>query len=321
MFAAGEGTFEDRLGEQARALIEMGRYQQAIPVISKALAQKPDSEWLYGLMSDACFYLENFSESRKHAQQALHLNPNYDYAHFRLAWVCLRELDFDAALRHARAAVSIDADSGNLHVLAWAEYHGGNQGLALAAAEQALMLDPENASPHALLGSLNFNYGRLEQAERHYLAALRHAPEDAMIHSNLGYLMSRQGRIQAATAHFLNAVRIDPGNASSRDDLFDLLHHHLMDQSLVSRAAELEKLDPSVRAFYQDQLGRRGEFERMRTSSMVGLWIVGILVMMVFFSWLKGHDMGRLLGFLLVALLGYAGFFAYRVYRRKQQRL
>ena len=91
--------------DRAEALMELGRYEQAIPLLSKSLAETPDDDYLHCRLADAHFSMGDNENSQQHAHRALHLNPNSAHAHFRLAWVNLRTHQFDIALQHAQAAI------------------------------------------------------------------------------------------------------------------------------------------------------------------------------------------------------------------------
>jgi tetratricopeptide (TPR) repeat protein len=290
--------------DKAEALIALGRHEQAIPLLAKALAESPDDDTLHCRLADAYYSLDQYEKSQEHAQRALHLNPGSDHAHFRLAWIHLHINHFDGALKHARAAIKIDPDDAyNLYTLAWCEYHSGHYKQALTAAERALELNPDTADLNALIGDLSFNMNKPKQAVKHYREALRHDPEDAHIHCNLGRALATQHKIHEASDHLLIAVKIEPHNEAYREHLFNIVHHDLMDIPMQNRNAALAKLDLAVKHFYEDQLGRKGWFEKLRVSSVITLWLLALLLLTLFFSWISGEDVSKLSG--LVVSLGF----------------
>lgn len=300
--------------DRADALMDLGRYEQAIPLLSKSLAESPDDDYLHCRLADAYFHLTDFAKSQDFSQRALHLNPNSDHAHYRLAWLYLKSNHFDLALQHAQAAISIDPDDAtNLYTLAWAEYHSGRFNQALAAAERAVELNPDNADLHELIADLMFNMDKKKQAEKHYREALRHNPESASIHFYLGQCLSAQHKVYEATEHVFAAVKIEPNNKQYRTSLFDIVHHDLMDMPMQSRDAALEKLDPAVKFFYQDQLARKGWFGKLRVTSVVSLWLLGLLFLMLFFTWVTGDDIRKLTMFIFVVAGVYVMIFIMRM--------
>lgn len=300
--------------DRAEALLELGRYEQAIPLLSRALAETPDDDWLHCRLADAYYALGQQDKSREYAQRALHLNPDSDYAHYRLAWNHLHQNHYDGALKHAKAAIRIEPDdAANLYTLAWCEYHLGHNKQALAAAERALELNPDTANLHALIGDLALNMGKPKQAERHYREALRHDPESAHIHCNLGEALAVQHKIHEAANHLLSAVKIEPHNEDYRERLFNIVHHDLMNMPMQNRTAALAELEPSVKTFYQDQLGRKSWYQKLRITSLITLWIFALLLLALFFSWMTGEDVRKLFGLVIFFGLLYAVLFVARL--------
>jgi len=240
----------------------------------------------------------------------LRLNPNSDHALFRLSWLYFKQQNYDAALKSAEAAARISADDeANLYTLAWAQYHNGKLKAALQTAQRALKLDPENAELHELMADLTFNQGQYKEAEQHYRVALRHDPENASAHLSLGECLAAQERIREAADHIFAAVKIDPANDQLRQRLFDIVHHEIMDQPLQSQKILLRSLDPAVRHFYQDQLGRKDWFEKIRIGSVVSLWVLGLGILMVFFTIATGDDASKMIRFVVVVGFIYLALF------------
>jgi len=284
-----------KASDRADALMDLGRYEQAIPLLSKSLAETPDDDRLHCRLADAFYSLGDHEKSQDYAERALHLNPNSDHAHFRLAWLNLKNNYFDTALQHAKAAISIDSDDAtNLYTLAWAEYHSGNNNKALSAAKRAIELNPDNADLHELIADLLFSTGEAKQAEPHYREALRYDPQSASIHCNLGQCLAIQHKVHEAAEHILTAVKIEPNNDHYRNTLFNIIRHDLTDMPMQSQRKALAQLDPAVQYFYQDQLDRRSWFEKLRTTSIVTLWLLVLMTLMLIFSWVTGEDLRKL---------------------------
>lgn len=300
--------------DRAEALIDLGRYDQAIPLLSRSLASSPDDDSLHCRLADVYFYIDDFSRSEKHAKTALHLNPESDHAHFRLAWIHLKTHNFRDALLHAKQAISLyPDDEPNLYTLAWAEYHSGHYVEALAAAESALKLNPVNADLHELMGDLLFNMDKKKEAEKHYREALKNQPDDAGIHCSLGECLSSQYKIYEASEHMLAAVRIDPGNKHYSNKLFHIVHHEIMNMPLESQDSALSKLDPSVQSFYKDKLTRGGTMNSLRVTSIATLWLLALSLLMLFFLLITGESVKQLSMFIIVVVAAYAALYIGRL--------
>lgn len=300
--------------DRAEALIDLQRYEQAIPLLTQAIANDPDDDMLYCRLSLACFAIEDYAASFSHAKTALGLNPENDWAHFHLTRNYIHQHNYDRALEHARAAAKIDPDDGaNLYMLAWCEYQSGNYRQAYQAATHAIELDPENAHLHELLADLSLNQGKFKKAESHYREALRHDPESASIHCYLAMALTQQHRIYEAAEHMFTAVKLEPQNEDYRERLFSIVHHELMDLSFSSQKAMLEKLDPVVRHFYEDQLRRKGWAGKLRMTSIVTLWLFFLTLLMLLFSWVRGDDIASLSRFAYVIVGIYMLLFIMRL--------
>jgi Flp pilus assembly protein TadD len=66
----------------------------------------------------------------------------------------------------------------------------------------------------ALLGK-----GRVQEAERHLVEAVRRDPRHVLAHLNLGVVRMRQGKVDEALTALETAVRLDPGNVKARQNL------------------------------------------------------------------------------------------------------
>lgn len=107
----------------------------------------------------------------------------------------------------------------------------------------------------------------------------------------------------------LAAVKIQPGQEHYRKALFDLVHHDLMAMPLQSREVALNKLDPAVKYFYEDQLAKGSKFENLRLGSIVTMWLLILALLMLFFTWLTGEDIRKLTMFVFVVAAVYAALF------------
>lgn len=301
MSGPGEVLLINKAIDQAQTLIDLGRYEQAIPVLSKALAQAPDDDWLHCRMADVYFFMDQYEHALRYAKKALGLNPNNTHALFRLAWVYLATNHYDSALETAESAARLEPDDASiLYTLAWAQYHSGKLNQALESGKRAIKLDPENAEMHGLVADLSYNKSEFAQAEKHYREALGHDPENASIHCHLGDSLAAQHKTFDATEHMLAAVKLKPAEEMYRNKLFDIVHHEIMDQGLQNRDKILKALDPAVQYFYKDQLGRKGWFEKLRIGSIATLWTLGLGVLMLFFTWVTGDDPSKMLRFVVV---------------------
>lgn len=103
-----------------------------------------------------------------------------------------------------------------------------NLGFALAMIEdysdaeqelkKAIELEPTYLS-HSNLASVYYLQDRIEEAEVHYLLALRYNPSHPQLHYNLGILYQETGRFSEAWVEFKRTSELDPGYEEAYDAL------------------------------------------------------------------------------------------------------
>ena len=102
---------------------------------------------------------------------------------------------------------------------------------AEASYVRALVLDPESADAHYLLGNLCRAQHRNDEALRHFREALRLRPDHDSARGNLGFLLYERGQIGPALKELELAVKLNPLNAA--------VHHNLgVVLQAVGRGAE-----------------------------------------------------------------------------------
>jgi Flp pilus assembly protein TadD len=114
---------------------------------------------------------------------------------------------------------------------------------------------PGNARAYNNLGYLSLGRGRLDEAIRYFVAALKRNPSYAAVHTNLGVAYFGKGWIDRAIAQFQIAIRL----ASVAEDVADS-HHNLglayVKKGMLAEAiAEFEsalKADPGNAGIYSD---------------------------------------------------------------------
>jgi Flp pilus assembly protein TadD len=85
--------------------------------------------------------------------------------------------------------------------------------------EDVVKKSPNKARPHNNVGVIYRKQGRLDDAIKEYLIALKIAPDYADAHNNLGAAYGQQGRFDEARKEFLKAIKIKPNNVSVHKNL------------------------------------------------------------------------------------------------------
>ncbi len=172
------------------------------------------------------------------ASKALALAPDDPVTHAQLAHLYSWQLsDAARAADHARRAlVSGSNDPGVLTAVGQVWYELGRHREAIAVAESALAIQPQNVRPLFVIGMSRVMLGECAEAERAYREVLRRHPGDA---DALGYLsgaLGSEGKLDEALDAALEAVRRAPASAGS--------YTHL-----GSRYLQLRRFDEAAQAY------------------------------------------------------------------------
>jgi tetratricopeptide (TPR) repeat protein len=238
---------------------QRGRHDQAVALIGRALAVRPDHAAYHAHLAEAWRARGDLAAARQHAetavrlqpasaafhnvlglalqaqglhieaadhfQEAIRLDPAFAMAHNNLA-LSLRELgrpaDAVAAFREAvRLGPDLPEARSNLGQMLL-ERHQPRE--ALAHCREALRLRP--GYPEALnnLGNVLRELGRLEQAKACYQQVLRARPRQAMAHNNLGQALQEEGRLGEALACYRQALALEPRSARFLCNLATAMH-------------------------------------------------------------------------------------------------
>ncbi|MDQ2961694.1 MAG: tetratricopeptide repeat protein [Pseudomonadota bacterium] len=157
-------------------------------------------------------------------QQLLTENPGHADASHLLGLVCLRNNDFDSAIRLIRDAVERDPDNPIYHAnLGNVLKDAGRLTDAIAAYRRALELHPEYAEIHNNLGYVLQASGMFEEGIGHYRKAIILRLAHYRAHYNLGNALFLTGKSQEAIAAFREAARLNPEFAATWDHLGTVL--------------------------------------------------------------------------------------------------
>ncbi|MDI6829550.1 MAG: tetratricopeptide repeat protein, partial [Armatimonadota bacterium] len=168
------------------ALTQLGRPQEAIPHLQRALKLRPNDPSTYYNMGIAFAAMGNTVKSIENYQKALEINPHYVKARNNLG--------------------SVLASQGNFK----------------EAAEQYLNIlndNPNDDKAHTNLANVLAEVGKIDEAEQHYLYALTSNPNNETAHYNLARLFSAKGDLPNAIQHYREAIRLNPKNVNAHYNL------------------------------------------------------------------------------------------------------
>jgi tetratricopeptide (TPR) repeat protein len=128
----------------------------------------------------------------------------------------------------------------------------------------ALACTSGNSVAHNSLGVALVAQGRLDEALKHYQAAMAIDPQDADPGCNVAGILATQGRVEEAVAGYKKVLEIEPDHVKARSDLGDLLTQlGRLDEAAAcyEKALEYQSDDALVHRNLGDLLGRLGRYD------------------------------------------------------------
>ena len=175
------------------ALMQEGRYQEAVAAFTAAITAWPSFEMAYFNratayrmlgMTDAA--LHDMDTAMKFGQDKVHFLANRALIHKEMGHLEKAEADYTAALE-------VDSLSADLHFnRSFARKHLGDRAGAMRDAEAALGLNQSDPKAWNMKGDLHTLFGEYMEAIEHYSRAIGLSPDSAVDHYDRGmaYLMS-----------------------------------------------------------------------------------------------------------------------------------
>ena len=197
---------------RAAALIDLGRFADAVRMLGPLAAAEPDSGRAWCLLSRAQLGAGDPVAAVAAARRASALDPADDWP-YRLASMALIGLRRpEDAVRAAIQARDLAPHFWRSHVcLAQAAVAAGQRELADTASADAMALAPDEPDVQVTAGKVALGNGDLAAARARQHAALAIDPANLGALNELGLVCLRAGDPAAAAGHFLSAVRSAPG--------------------------------------------------------------------------------------------------------------
>jgi Flp pilus assembly protein TadD len=206
-----EAVIETDLG-RAAAMIDLGRFADAVRMLGPLVAAEPDSRRAWCLLSRAQLGAGDSAAAVAAAHRASALDPADDWP-YRLASTALIGLKRpEDAVRAAMQARDLAPHFWRSHVcLAQAAAAAGQQEVAGAACAEAMALAPDEPDVQVTAGKVALGNGDLAVARARQHAALAIDPGNLGALNELGLVCLRAGDPAGAAGYFLSAVRAAPG--------------------------------------------------------------------------------------------------------------
>jgi tetratricopeptide (TPR) repeat protein len=214
---------------RAEALLDAGRPEQAIELLSKELATAPDDVPMLQTLARAQLEVDPKAAVLS-AQQLISLDPEEHHGHLYAALAYDELGNRSQALEHARAAARIAPDDLSV-VMTYAivvsrKTFGRKEGMR--AAKHAMALAPDDAAGYIAAGAVELHSGRWRRAARWFERALEIDPHDQMARINLAVAKQGAGNVAAALGGVDGLLRFDPNDKDARDVLDDVVYTTLV---------------------------------------------------------------------------------------------
>jgi tetratricopeptide (TPR) repeat protein len=217
---------------QGTQLNNIGRYDAALSVLSKAIVATPQAVEPHCEMAYSLLKLRRDQEALREAEVAASLDPQYERPH-RLRSIILNQL--------------------------------GRSNDALVAAETAVRLAPELPSGLYTLGSAQLRVKRVADAERTAENLLRIAPDWALSHLLRGQVALKRKQWKTAEDANRRALQIDPTNNTALNNLGVALQGQRRWKEALEIYQQAAQLDPN------DDVAKANIVRMVRPVSGLGL--------------------------------------------------
>ncbi len=204
---------------------QAGNHEQAVELISKAIAKMPKQPVYCNNLGNALHALGRLDEAAASYRKAIAIKPDHAEAHNNLANVLVAQGRLDDALAGYDKALAINPGYTEAHYnLANALQGMGRPDEAIARYEKALAINPDYVDAHANLANALKNLGRLDDAVARLRKALAVNPGSAEVHNNLGNALEELGRRDDAAASYRTAIRCNSEFAEAHNNLGNVLN-------------------------------------------------------------------------------------------------
>lgn len=201
----------------ARALLEVGRDNEAAQILRDAIRADPNDAVALGLLAEAVRGT-NPTESHDAARSALTLEPENAWVSTIAAWSAAATGNDDEAVRLVRTAQELDPWSAYAHQSA-AQLLAGDRATrqeSLAAATKAIELAPHDPSTWIAAGNASLGSERLDEARTYYEYALQLDPTNLAAQRNLAEVHDAGGSMMHSMELLNTLVALDPTDHDSR---------------------------------------------------------------------------------------------------------
>ena len=186
----------------------MGRVEDALSEVSKAIALEPTSDDMYRLRGRLLADAGRVDEALDDLATARTLRPGYWDNHRTTGLVLYERARYDEAVPHLRRVAELRPGNASAYqTLGTALHAAGRVSEALDAYQKALSIAP-SANTYSNIAKLHFDNGRYDEARTAYEESVRLRPKEPLTHRNLGDTLSKLKQTTRARGAYETAIAL-----------------------------------------------------------------------------------------------------------------
>jgi protein O-GlcNAc transferase len=218
---------------------QQGRYDDALPLITRAIELYPANAAYYYSIEHAYRALNRIGDAENSYRKLLEIEPDNAVAHTNLGNLLKAQRRFDEAIVSYQTALTHEPLYAVAHSnLGSALAAQGRADEAVACYEKALQLKPDFVEGHYNLAGVLKSQGKLDEAVAAYRRALALRPNFVEALMNLGSTLAEQEELDAAIASFRQTLSLKPDFADAHNNLGNALK-------------KLDRLDEAIASYQQ----------------------------------------------------------------------
>jgi protein O-mannosyl-transferase len=207
------------------ALIQLGRWQEAIENLRQAVKNKPDYAEAYTNLGDVYRRLGRLPEAIDADKQAIKVKPDYAEAYTNLGIIYSMLGRWQEAIDAHKEAIKIRPDYAQAYTNLGAAYIGlGRWEEAIDNFNRAITIRPDCVEAYYNLGVVYIQLGRWQDMIEAFKHAIKIKPDHVKAHYNLGIAYVKTGNKNLALEEYIILKTLD---AEQANNLFKLIQQQV----------------------------------------------------------------------------------------------
>lgn len=192
---------------------ESGRYDEAAAYFAAEAEARPDGAWTHYILALSQWKSADAGDAADSMRRSIEIDATQVKAFVNLSRIENDRDEFDAALTAADEALVLEPENAEASfVRARSLYNLGDKETALAALETSLTHDAENGYAHNLSGLIWIERGEGSLAANAMEQAAQRIPDVTFVQNNLGMALELSGRLDEAAVAYARALELAPNH-------------------------------------------------------------------------------------------------------------